>query len=84
MGGGEEIARKDGLFNRKQITSSEILEKSLVGKTIDVKRDGEVINHGKLVFCYMGNQQMNTGYYIEGQQIPLLSIKEVGEDYLRV
>jgi hypothetical protein len=73
-------------LKRKEI--SDLIESAgLVGQTIKVVKVGGRNIKGELKFYFNRNKNKNTGYYINNWlfgeiQIPLLSVKEVGGDYL--
>ena len=84
MGGGERITRKEMLSTTRSLRFMEIENNGLIGKVITVQDSNGSKIEGELEFKYNLRGKMNTGYYIRDTQIPLLQIKEVGENYLRV
>ncbi|MEK6827456.1 MAG: hypothetical protein AABX99_03160 [Nanoarchaeota archaeon] len=62
----------------------EIYQNDLVGRVISVIGTTSPKIEGILTFYQNTYEHKKTGYYIGEKQIPLLSIKEIGGDYLIV
>ena len=78
----QKTTRRAKLSKKRLEVFTEIDKNKLMGKEIKViSSSGYII--GNLIFNYnRHNPGKNTGYYVGDTQIPLLSIKEVGEGYL--